>query len=113
MKTLACLMLCCGLMSWPLCGQPRYKDASLPVEERVEDLLECMTLEEKILQLNQYTLGASDNANNIEEVTARIPAGIGSLIYYEENRDPRFPHSLSDIAGPGLLLEHGFGPGGL
>lgn len=89
MKTLACLMLCCGLMSWPLCGQPRYKDASLPVEERVEDLLERMTLEEKILQLNQYTLGASDNANNIEEVTARIPAGIGSLIYYEENPELR------------------------
>ena len=89
MKTLACLMLCCGLMSWPLCGQPRYKDASLPVEERVEDLLERMTLEEKILQLNQYTLGASDNANNIEEVTARIQAGIGSLIYYEENPELR------------------------
>ena len=89
MKTLACLMLCCGLTSWPLCGQPRYKDASLPVEERVEDLLERMTLEEKILQLNQYTLGASDNANNIEEVTARIPAGIGSLIYYEENPELR------------------------
>ena len=82
-------MLCCGLMSWPLCEQPRYKDASLPVEERVEDLLERMTLEEKILQLNQYTLGASDNANNIEEVTARIPAGIGSLIYYEENPELR------------------------
>ena len=58
-------------------------------EERVEDLLERMTLEEKILQLNQYTLGASDNANNIEEVTARIPAGIGSLIYYEENPELR------------------------
>ena len=115
MKTLACMMLCCGLMSWPLCGQPRYKDASLPVEERVEDLLERMTLEEKILQLNQYTLGASDNANNIEEVTARIPAGIGSLIYYEENPELRngMQRRAMDIAGPGLLLEHGFGPGGL
>ena len=39
MKTLACLMLCCGLMSWPLCGHPRYKYASLPVVARVAALL--------------------------------------------------------------------------
>lgn len=36
---------------------PLYKDASAPVEKRVEDLLSRMTLEEKIMQLNQYTLG--------------------------------------------------------
>ena len=36
---------------------PLYKNASAPVEERVNDLLSRMTLEEKIMQLNQYTLG--------------------------------------------------------
>ena len=33
---------------------PLYKDSSAPVEERVNDLLSRMTLEEKIMQLNQY-----------------------------------------------------------
>ena len=45
-------------------GKPAYKDASRPVEERVSDLLSRMTLEEKVMQLNQYTLGRNDNANN-------------------------------------------------
>lgn len=35
-------------------GDPVYKDASAPVEKRVEDLLSRMTLEEKIGQMNQY-----------------------------------------------------------
>ena len=66
-----------------------YKDATLPVEERVEDLLGRMTREEKILQLNQYTLGDNDNVNNIEEATVKVPAGIGSLIYFSENPELR------------------------
>ena len=31
--------------------QPKYKDASQPVEVRVKDLLSCMSLEEKIAQM--------------------------------------------------------------
>ena len=31
--------------------QPRYKDASLPIEDRVADLLPRMTLEEKVEQI--------------------------------------------------------------
>jgi len=36
--------------------KPIYQDAGQPVEIRVKDLLKRMTLHEKVLQLNQYTL---------------------------------------------------------
>lgn len=45
--------------------KPVYKDAGQPVETRVKDLLNRMTLHEKVLQLNQYTFGENDNPNNI------------------------------------------------
>jgi len=63
-----------------------YKDAKQPVEVRVKDLLERMTLREKILQLNQYTFGENDNPNNIGTEVKNLPAEIGSLIYL--NTDP-------------------------
>lgn len=62
-----------------------YKDPSVPEERRVEDLLSRMTLHEKVMQLNQYTLGRNDNANNIGEVLGKIPAETGSLIYFGED----------------------------
>ncbi|MCM1221233.1 MAG: DUF4886 domain-containing protein [Lachnospiraceae bacterium] len=60
-----------------------YKDASVPDEIRVEDLLRRMTMEEKVMQLNQYTLGRNNNANNVGEEVLDIPAEIGSLIYFD------------------------------
>lgn len=63
---------------------PPYKNASLPVDRRVEDLLSRMTLEEKILQLNQYTLGLNNNENNQGEVKD-LPAEIGSVIYFDQD----------------------------
>ena len=57
----------------------------MQVEERVDSLLARMTLEEKILQLNQYTAGRNDNENNIGETVSKIPAGIGSLIYFGDD----------------------------
>lgn len=66
-----------------------YKDSRVPVEIRVEDLLSRMNNEEKILQLNQYTLGRNNNANNVGEEVTLIPAGIGSLIYFDENPELR------------------------
>lgn len=46
---------------------PLYKDAKAPIEKRIEDLISRMTLEEKVLQLNQYTLGRNNNVNNVGE----------------------------------------------
>ena len=62
-----------------------YKDASVPVEKRVEDLLKRMTLEEKLLQLNQYTIGRNTVENNLGEAVRDIPAEIGSLIYFGDD----------------------------
>lgn len=42
---------------------PLYKDAKAPIEKRIDDLISRMTLEEKVLQLNQYTLGRNNNVN--------------------------------------------------
>ena len=40
------------------------KMTKAPIEERVNDLVSRMTLEEKVQQLNQYTLGRNNNENN-------------------------------------------------
>ena len=62
-----------------------YKDPKAPIEKRVNDLLSRMTLEEKVMQLNQYTLGRNNNVNNVGEEVKKVPAEIGSLIYFETN----------------------------
>ena len=51
-STLIGIILCSAALS----GQP-YKDPSLPVSQRVEDLLGRMTLEEKIQQMSMTGLG--------------------------------------------------------
>lgn len=68
---------------------PVYKNAAKQVEERVADLVSRMTLEEKVMQLNQYTLGRNDNANNMADPVNDIPAQIGSLIYFSSNPELR------------------------
>lgn len=76
-----------------------YRDASAPVEARVDDLLSRMTLHEKICQLNQYVLGQNDNVNNIGETVGRIPAEIGSLIYFGDDavlRNAMQRHAVGD-----------------
>lgn len=69
--------------------KPLYKDAKQPVEKRIDDLLPRMTLEEKVMQLNQYTLGRNDNANNMADPVNDIPGEIGSLIYFNSNPELR------------------------
>ncbi len=46
-----------------------YQDKSHPIEERVADLVGRMTLDEKLAQLTQLTLGLNTNANNINDPT--------------------------------------------
>lgn len=68
---------------------PVYKDASADIEVRVNDLLGRMTLEEKILQLNQLVLGVNTVENNFGEVVKDIPVEIGSLIYFNDRAEVR------------------------
>lgn len=94
MKNLT-LMSCLLLSGW-LTGataadknQPIYKDAKAPIENRVNDLVSKMTLEEKVSQLNQYTLGRNNNANNLGEEVKNLPATLGSVIYFDEDPELR------------------------
>lgn len=45
----------------------KYKDPSLPIEERVADLMSRMTLEEKIMQTDQYSIIGNYTKRNAEE----------------------------------------------
>ena len=81
-----CLMVAFGCSSEK---GPIYKDASADIEARVNDLVNRMTLEEKILQLNQYVLGVNTVENNFGEVVKDIPVEIGSLIYFNDHAEVR------------------------
>jgi beta-glucosidase len=65
--------------------KPLYKDAGAPVEERIEDLIQLMTLEEKVMQMNQWTYGKNANPNNIGDKMKVVQPEIGSLIYRSVN----------------------------
>ncbi len=64
-----------------------YQDASLPVEERVHDLLGRMTVDEKIQQLDMYwgkevaDMGGHEAASYSEEKVEEVigKTGIGSI----------------------------------
>ena len=113
---------------------PLYKDAKAPIEKRIDDLISRMTLEEKILQLNQYTLGRNNNVNNVGEEVKKVPSEIGSLIYFDINPELRIvcrksdendpfghshhfwlrcyswiSHHISYFVGAGLFMESGIG----
>lgn len=76
---LLALILCAGLFAKN--AQPLYKNKNAPVEKRIEDLLKRMTLEEKVMQMNQWTYGKNANENNIETMQRGVKPEIGSLIY--------------------------------
>src|SRR5215468_9679961 len=51
--------------------QPRYRDPRLPIDERVTDLLERMTLEEKVAQLGGAWVTDLVAGGRFDEDTAR------------------------------------------
>ncbi|MCV9387415.1 glycoside hydrolase family 3 N-terminal domain-containing protein [Reichenbachiella ulvae] len=71
---------------------PLYKDKNAGIEERIEDLIPRMTLEEKILQMNQWTYGKNANPNNIEASMKKVRPEIGSLIYRSTN--PKYRNQI-------------------
>ena len=98
MKTLHIIFLLLITRSLSAIAQPKpvYKDKNAPVERRVDDLLKRMTLEEKILQLNQQTAGDNNNPNNKGFQKPSFPAGIGSLIYF--SMDAAFRNTIQKRA---------------
>ncbi len=60
---------------------PVYKDSKQPIEKRINDLVSKMTLEEKIMQLTQFTIGRDINPNNVASKIMNSPPEIGSLLF--------------------------------
>ncbi len=77
-------MLVVAAMVQSLQAQPVYKNPAAPLEQRVADLVGRMTLEEKILQLNQHWYGENLNPNNHGETNETITPEIGSLIFLSD-----------------------------
>ncbi len=97
MKKILLLLSITSIFSSSMNAQtPVYKDKNAPIENRIKDLVGKMTLEEKILQLNQYTAGMNTNVNNIGAEIKEIPSGIGSLIFFAS--DPNFRNSIQKKA---------------
>lgn len=60
---------------------PPYRNANLPIETRIEDLLSKMTMQEKCDQLMQIHVAPDVNPNNVGNETAFRPT-IGSILSY-------------------------------
>ncbi len=71
----------------------KYKDADLPVEERVQDLLSRMTLEEKVAQMLAVNSEVKDSIEisedgkiNIDKIKSVLKNGIGQITRVSETR---------------------------
>lgn len=62
-RIVALVAFCCQFM--PIVAQqPAYRNSQLPVEQRVEDLLQRMTPHEKVMQLRACGMGSKENIPN-------------------------------------------------
>jgi beta-glucosidase len=80
----AFLFFCLLFITSLFAQQPKYKNANLPIDQRVEDLIVRMTLEEKVAQLISYfsrdTSAFDENGNFIGvQDTAVLNHGVGSF----------------------------------
>lgn len=69
--------------------KPIYQDPTAPIEARINDLLARMTMEEKVMQLNEYTVGLNFNPNNMADPVEEVSPLLGSVIYSAENAQLR------------------------
>lgn len=109
MKYIILLFSICSLQK-VFAQVPVYKNKNAALKNRVADLVKRMTVDEKILQLNQYTFGLNNNPNNIGKEIKALPAGIGSLIYF--GSDPVLRNNLQrkamDSSRLGIPILFGF-----
>ena len=92
MRMLLALLLLPALV-WAVPSDAPYKNAGLPVEERVEDLLGRMTLDEKIAQIVGWW--------HWDERTYRKEGKMFTREFYAE----KFPHGLGEIGSMNIDIE--------
>lgn len=76
-----------------------YWDASLPVDQRVEDLLARMTLDEKVAQLitvwnSKNEIQGVDDVFDAAKAAARYPDGIGQIARPSDRLGPSSPREV-------------------
>ncbi len=76
-----------------------YWDASLPVQQRVEDLLSRMTLEEKVAQIitvwdSKGEIQGEDDVFDPAKASAVYPAGIGQIARPSDRLGPSSPREV-------------------
>ncbi|MGH8224294.1 MAG: glycoside hydrolase family 3 N-terminal domain-containing protein, partial [Woeseiaceae bacterium] len=79
--------------------EPRYRDAAAPVDERVEDLLSRMTLDEKIAQIrtvwdSKVELFDDDRNFDPERARERFPHGFGQFARPNDAQGPASPRLI-------------------
>lgn len=91
MKKLFFCLLCLywGWSCLVIAQLPIYKNPQVSIEDRINDLLQRMTLDEKVMQMNQWTYGKNANPNNVGEIMKAVSPEIGSLIYRSTNPEYR------------------------
>jgi beta-glucosidase len=81
-----------GAQDKPSHEVPPYLNSKLPVQQRVEDLLKRMTLEEKVGQLNQYVAPQYAAASAPEAVSSRLQVLlknglVGSFLFVQDAKE--------------------------